>query len=180
MDADILIIDDDRELADMLREFLAPDHFHVTANITGEEGLVALREERYDLVVLDTPPSRNALDFLYGPSRLSAFLDGRIFQLFLPGERRGLIRRAASRSATPRSSCVGSNARDARHRPRTASTPRRRREHATRAAPRGSSSSGASSATGAWTSSAAGGYHTTRRSRPFTSPPRSSTREPPR
>lgn len=56
-----------------------------------------LREERYDLVVLDTPPSRNALDFLYGPSRLSAFLDGRIFQLFLPGERRGLIRRAASR-----------------------------------------------------------------------------------
>ena len=56
-----------------------------------------LREERYDLIVLDTPPSRNALDFLYGPSRLASFLDGRIFQLFLPGERRGFIRRAASR-----------------------------------------------------------------------------------
>jgi anion-transporting ArsA/GET3 family ATPase len=56
-----------------------------------------LREDRYDLIVLDTPPSRNALDFLYGPSRLSSFLDGRVFQLFLPGERRGLIRRAASR-----------------------------------------------------------------------------------
>jgi anion-transporting ArsA/GET3 family ATPase len=59
-----------------------------------------LREERYDLVVLDTPPSRNALDFLYGPSRLSSFLDGRIFQLFLPeedGKRRGFIRRAAAR-----------------------------------------------------------------------------------
>ncbi|MCB9675907.1 MAG: AAA family ATPase [Alphaproteobacteria bacterium] len=58
-----------------------------------------LREERYDLVVLDTPPSRNALDFLYGPSRLSSFLDGRIFQLFLPEDtgRRSFIRRAAGR-----------------------------------------------------------------------------------
>lgn len=58
-----------------------------------------LREEHYDLVVLDTPPSRNALDFLYGPSRLSSFLDGRIFKLFLPEEKqkRGFIRRAASR-----------------------------------------------------------------------------------
>ncbi|MCA9571830.1 MAG: ArsA family ATPase, partial [Myxococcales bacterium] len=58
-----------------------------------------LREDRYDLVVLDTPPSRNALDFLYGPSRLSSFLDGRIFKLFLPEEegRRSFLRRAASR-----------------------------------------------------------------------------------
>lgn len=57
-----------------------------------------LREERYDLVVLDTPPSRNALDFLYGPSRLSSFLDGRIFQLFLPEDSNpGFFRRAASR-----------------------------------------------------------------------------------
>ena len=35
-----------------------------------------LKEERYDLIVLDTPPSRNALDFLYGPSRLQGFLRG--------------------------------------------------------------------------------------------------------
>lgn len=57
-----------------------------------------LREERYDLVVLDTPPSRNALDFLYGPSRLASFLDGRIFQLFLPEDgTRGFLRRAAGR-----------------------------------------------------------------------------------
>ena len=54
-----------------------------------------LNEDRYDLVVLDTPPSRNALDFLYGPRRLSNFLDGRIFRMFLPGEQRGMIRRAA-------------------------------------------------------------------------------------
>jgi anion-transporting ArsA/GET3 family ATPase len=42
---------------------------------------------RYDLVVLDTPPSRHALDILEGPRRLAAFLDGRVFQLFLPAER---------------------------------------------------------------------------------------------
>lgn len=41
---------------------------------------------RYDLVVLDTPPSRHALDILEGPRRLAAFLDGRVFQLFLPPE----------------------------------------------------------------------------------------------
>ena len=56
-----------------------------------------LREDRYDLVVLDTPPSRHALDFLQGPSRLASFFDGRIFQLFLPGEQPGFVRRTASR-----------------------------------------------------------------------------------
>jgi anion-transporting ArsA/GET3 family ATPase len=40
-------------------------------------------EGGYDLVVLDTPPSRNALDFLEAPGRLMAFLDGRALQLFL-------------------------------------------------------------------------------------------------
>lgn len=66
-----------------------------------------LREERYDLVVLDTPPSRNALDFLYGPSRLASFLDGRIFSLFMPGEEsRGLFRRAAGRVVNTVNSAV--------------------------------------------------------------------------
>jgi anion-transporting ArsA/GET3 family ATPase len=40
-------------------------------------------EGGFDLVVLDTPPSRNALDFLEAPGRLMAFLDGRALQLFL-------------------------------------------------------------------------------------------------
>ncbi len=56
-----------------------------------------LAEERYDLIVLDTPPSRNALDFLLGPGRMAAFLDGRIFQLFVPGEKKGFFRAAAGR-----------------------------------------------------------------------------------
>ena len=33
------------------------------------------QEERYDLLVLDTPPTRNALDFLDAPERLSRFED---------------------------------------------------------------------------------------------------------
>jgi anion-transporting ArsA/GET3 family ATPase len=40
----------------------------------------------FDLVVVDTPPTRNALDFLDAPRRLAGFLDNRIFRLLLtPG-----------------------------------------------------------------------------------------------
>lgn len=56
-----------------------------------------LKQERYDLIILDTPPSRHALDFLDGPRRLERFFDGRIFQLFQPGDTGGFIMRAASR-----------------------------------------------------------------------------------
>ena len=38
---------------------------------------------RYDLIVVDTPPSRSALDFLDAPERLSSFLDGRFIRLLL-------------------------------------------------------------------------------------------------
>lgn len=37
----------------------------------------------YDLVVVDTPPSRSALDFLDAPERLSSFLDGKFVRLLL-------------------------------------------------------------------------------------------------
>ena len=37
----------------------------------------------YDLIVVDTPPSRSALDFLDAPERLSSFLDGRFIRLML-------------------------------------------------------------------------------------------------
>jgi anion-transporting ArsA/GET3 family ATPase len=48
------------------------------------------QEERYDLLVLDTPPTRNALDFLDAPERLSRFVDSRSLQLFLRPGRLGL------------------------------------------------------------------------------------------
>ncbi len=43
----------------------------------------ARRTGRWDLIVVDTPPSRSALDFLDAPERLSSFLDGRFIRLML-------------------------------------------------------------------------------------------------
>jgi anion-transporting ArsA/GET3 family ATPase len=40
-------------------------------------------EGRYDLLVLDTPPSRNALDFLEAPRRLTQFIEGKALQVFI-------------------------------------------------------------------------------------------------
>ena len=42
-----------------------------------------VHDGRFDVVVLDTPPSRNALDFFEAPDRLTAFLDGRALRIFL-------------------------------------------------------------------------------------------------
>lgn len=62
---------------------------------TAAEALYTLASEgKYDLVVLDTPPSRNALAFLESPRRLSLFLDERVIGVFLP--QRGRLFRAAS------------------------------------------------------------------------------------
>jgi anion-transporting ArsA/GET3 family ATPase len=47
-------------------------------------------EGRYDLLVLDTPPTRNALDFLDAPDRLSRFIDSRALHFFLAPSRTGL------------------------------------------------------------------------------------------
>ncbi len=44
----------------------------------------AMEHGGYDLVVLDTPPARNALDILDAPGHLVRFLDGRVVSWFLP------------------------------------------------------------------------------------------------
>src|SRR4051794_11518885 len=41
------------------------------------------RSGRFDAIVLDTPPSRNALDFLDAPDRLTQFFEGRALRVFL-------------------------------------------------------------------------------------------------
>ena len=62
---------------------------------TAAEALYTLSTEgKYDLVVLDTPPSRNALEFLEAPRKLSMFLDERVIGVFLP--KKGAIMAAAS------------------------------------------------------------------------------------
>jgi anion-transporting ArsA/GET3 family ATPase len=50
-----------------------------------------LSEDKWDLVVVDTPPSRNALDFLDAPKRLGSFMDSRLWRLLL-GPGRGIGR----------------------------------------------------------------------------------------
>lgn len=44
----------------------------------------------FDLLILDTPPSRNALDFLDAPTRLARFIEGRSLRVFLAPGRFGL------------------------------------------------------------------------------------------
>ena len=48
-----------------------------------EAGAIAGETARWDLIVVDTPPSRSALDFLDAPERLSSMLDGRFIKLLL-------------------------------------------------------------------------------------------------
>ena len=43
----------------------------------------------YDLVVVDTPPTRSALDFLDAPERLGTFLDGRLVKVLLAPAKAG-------------------------------------------------------------------------------------------
>ncbi|MCB0875457.1 MAG: ArsA-related P-loop ATPase [Solirubrobacterales bacterium] len=40
-------------------------------------------DEDFDLLILDTPPSRNALDFLDAPRRVTQFVEGRAMRLFV-------------------------------------------------------------------------------------------------
>jgi len=49
----------------------------------------ALADNRWDLIVVDTPPSRSALDFLDAPQRLGSFLDGRFIRLLTAPARVG-------------------------------------------------------------------------------------------
>jgi anion-transporting ArsA/GET3 family ATPase len=55
-------------------------------------------EGRFDLLVLDTPPSRNALDFLDAPRRLTQFIEGRSLRVFMKPT--GLAAKVAGRGAS--------------------------------------------------------------------------------
>jgi anion-transporting ArsA/GET3 family ATPase len=62
----------------------------VSSAVSGSQEFTAVaklfeldREGDFDLLVLDTPPSRSALDFLDAPGRLSSFLEGRALKTFV-------------------------------------------------------------------------------------------------
>lgn len=58
-----------------------------TLEYTAVEKLYDLHQQgTYDLIVLDTPPTKNALDFLNAPGKLIGFLDERILRWFVPEE----------------------------------------------------------------------------------------------
>jgi anion-transporting ArsA/GET3 family ATPase len=48
------------------------------------------QEARYDLLVLDTPPTRHALDFIDAPERMTRFIEGKSLQFFLKPGRLGM------------------------------------------------------------------------------------------
>jgi anion-transporting ArsA/GET3 family ATPase len=73
------------------QEILAnPIYRELSTAVAGSQELGAIAalyelhaERDFDVIVLDTPPSRNALDFLDAPGRLLGFLEGRALQVFL-------------------------------------------------------------------------------------------------
>ena len=70
---------------------------NLTGTLSGTQEYMAMEklhelveEGGFDVIVVDTPPSRNALDFLDAPRRLTHFLENRIFQALMTPTRVGL------------------------------------------------------------------------------------------
>ena len=60
------------------QEYMAMEKLGQLHDELGRDG-----SPRWDLVVVDTPPSRSALDFLDAPERLGSFLDGRFIRILM-------------------------------------------------------------------------------------------------
>ncbi|MGH3769745.1 MAG: ArsA family ATPase, partial [Pseudonocardiaceae bacterium] len=73
-----------------------PFYQAISSSFAGTQEYMAMEKlgqlvatNQWDLVVVDTPPSRSALDFLDAPQRLSSFLDGRMIRLLSAPARAG-------------------------------------------------------------------------------------------
>lgn len=74
--------------------FANPFYRTISGSFSGTQEYMAMEKlsqlagrGEYDLIVVDTPPSRSALDFLDAPQRLGSFLDGRMIRLLgTPGK----------------------------------------------------------------------------------------------
>jgi len=67
-----------------------PFYLSLSSGFSGTQEYMAMeklgqlrRADEWDLIVVDTPPSRSALDFLDAPQRLGRFLDGRLIRLLV-------------------------------------------------------------------------------------------------
>lgn len=75
-----------------------PIYQHLSGTVAGAQEFMAVERlyelvdsGEYDAVILDTPPARNALDFLDAPERMTRFMEGRGLRLLL-GPRGGVGR----------------------------------------------------------------------------------------
>jgi anion-transporting ArsA/GET3 family ATPase len=69
---------------------------NVAGSLSGTQEYMAMEKlyelhavDAFDLIVVDTPPTRHALDFLDAPRRLTRLLDNRIFRLLMTPARAG-------------------------------------------------------------------------------------------
>jgi anion-transporting ArsA/GET3 family ATPase len=76
--------------------FANPFYQAMSSTFSGTQEYMAMEKlgqlrarDEWDLIVVDTPPSRSALDFLDAPQRLARFLDGRMLRLLLAPARAG-------------------------------------------------------------------------------------------
>jgi anion-transporting ArsA/GET3 family ATPase len=76
--------------------FANPFYQAMSSTFSGTQEYMAMEKlgqlrarDEWDLIVVDTPPSRSALDFLDAPARLARFLDGRMLRLLLAPARAG-------------------------------------------------------------------------------------------
>ncbi|GLY05201.1 MULTISPECIES: ArsA family ATPase [Actinoplanes] len=76
--------------------FANPFYQAMSSTFAGTQEYMAMEKlgqlragDEWDLIVVDTPPSRSALDFLDAPARLSRFLDGRMLRMLLAPARSG-------------------------------------------------------------------------------------------
>ncbi|HVW27904.1 MAG TPA: ArsA-related P-loop ATPase [Polyangiaceae bacterium] len=97
----VMMLDTKRTFDDLVTRFASSEeaknrilnnrlYRYVSTNLAGTqdymamEKLLAMKEDpRFDIVVLDTPPTRNALDFLDAPGRLVEALDGPAIRWFI-------------------------------------------------------------------------------------------------
>jgi anion-transporting ArsA/GET3 family ATPase len=70
--------------------FSNPFYHHISSTLAGTQEYMAMEklwelheEGRWELIVIDTPPTRSALDFLDAPRRLTDFLEGRFLKLMM-------------------------------------------------------------------------------------------------
>src|SRR4051812_40005527 len=76
--------------------FANPFYQAMSSTFSGTQEYMAMEKlgqlragDEWDLIVVDTPPSRSALDFLDAPQHLAKFLDGRMLRLLLVPARSG-------------------------------------------------------------------------------------------